>query len=52
MEVNMHRFQSLFAWYEIELNHSILKNFHHERERKTKMEYPPSLELKEQKVPF
>ena len=46
------KIESLFAWYEIELNHSILKNFQHEIERKSKMEYPPSLELKEQKVPF
>ena len=46
------KIESLFAWYEIELNHSILKNFQHEIERKRKMEYPPSLELKEQKVPF
>ena len=46
------KIQSLFAWYEIELSHSLLKNFHHERERKTKIEYPPSLELKEEEVPF
>ena len=46
------KIQSLFAWYEIELSHNLLKNFHHERERKTKMEYPPSLELKEEEVPF
>ena len=46
------KIESLFAWYEIELNHSILKNFHHDRESKAKMEYPPSLELKEEEVPF
>lgn len=46
------KIESLFAWYEIELNHSILKNFQHEIERKIKMEYTPSLELKEQEVPF
>ena len=46
------KIETLFAWYEIELSHSLLKNFHHERERKTKMEYPPSLDLKEEEVPF
>ena len=46
------KIQSLFAWYEIELSHSLLKNFHHERESKSKMEYPPSLELKEDDLPF
>ena len=46
------KIQSLFKWYEIELSHSLLKNFHHERERKTKMECSPSLELKEEEVAF
>ena len=46
------KIESLFAWYEIELSHTLLKNFHHDRERKTKIEYPPSLELKEEEVPF
>ena len=46
------KIESLFEWYEIELSHTLLKNFHHDRERKTKIEYPPSLELKEEEVPF
>ena len=46
------KIQSLFAWYEIELSRTLLKNFHHDRESKAKMEYPPSLELKEEEVPF
>jgi len=46
------KIENLLTWYEIEISHSLLKNFHHERERKTKMEYPPSLELKEEEVPF
>ena len=46
------KIENLFTWYEIELSHSLLKNFHHERERKTKMEYLPFLELKEEEVPF
>ncbi len=46
------KIENLFAWYEIALSHSLLKNFHHKRERKTKMEYPPSFELKEEEVPF
>ena len=33
------KIESLFTWYEIELSHSLLKNFHHEIERKSKMEW-------------
>ena len=28
------KIQSLFAWYEIELSHTLLKNFHHETQQR------------------